>query len=309
MRLPLFNFFELPKHPQLFSALRAAGPTRAWALMNELAAYDRPLYEQDLEGTETLDEMGGRARVFMDSAPFLNDRDKDWMASEFCQYGPRLQFETTFLLLWMNDADVLFGEVVEVEGRQHLEEALAGGHGVLALPLHLGPSYVISPLIAHQAPVTAVFNRMNFDELREIACPDLPLEAFQLSETSTFRAGVTAMRSGRVFAMFPELDPRGVDDHHLRVPLLGTTVMAPLGPVLMSRVAQAPMITVVLESLGDARFRLRYGKPIAAPGRRDDPSVAMGHLWQVIDDELRAGPLDQWEMWLEFDQMAPMGQA
>ncbi|WP_085370346.1 lysophospholipid acyltransferase family protein [Leifsonia sp. NCR5] len=305
MAMPLFNIFELPDHPALFASLKAAGPERAWALMSELSDYAQASYLEDVPPAEHPDAIYERTVAFMDQAPALDSLDKAEQARRFSVYGPRLQFDSTFLCLWLNEPDALFDRVVTVTGLDNLRRAQSLGHGVLALPLHVGPSYPIGPLMAHHMPVSLVFNRMNFDALHRFAFPSLDIDAHQLGSESTFRRALAVLRSGRAFSLFPELDPRGVDKHHRRVPFLGTTVNAPLGPVLISRAAGAPMVPITLRSSADGHYQLEYHEPIPAPRTSTDDASALARLWTVIESTLLDGEFGEWEMWYEFDRMQP----
>ena len=303
--MPLFNIFELPDHPALFASLRAAGPERAWSLMSELANYSQASYLEHVPAAEHPDAVFERTLAFMHQAPALADRDTNEQARRFSVYGPKLQFESTYLCLWLNDHAPLFDEVVAVTGLDNLRRAQRHGDGVLALPLHVGPSYPIGPLMAHHMPVSLVYNRMNFAALNEFAFPSLDIDAHQLGSVSTFRRALSVLRSGRAFSLFPELDPRGGDAHHHRVPFLGTTISAPLGPVLMSRASGAPMVPVTLRSFGTGHFELEYHEPIPAPRSTSDDLNTLVRLWSVIEETLLAGEFGEWEMWYEFDRMQP----
>lgn len=305
MGMPLFNLFELPDHPALFGSLQAAGPARAWSLMAELARYDEPSYLENVPPEEHPDAIFERTIAFMNQAPALTGLDRDQQARRFATYGPQLQFDSTYLSLWLNDPGLLFDQVVSVTGSDHLRRAQRQGNGVLALPLHVGPSYPIGPIMAHHIPVSLVFNRMNFAAIQAIAFPSLDIEAHQLGSESTFRRALNTLRGGRAFSIFPELDPRGIDAHHRRVPFLGTTVQAPLGPVLVSRAARAPMVPVSLRSSGNGRFELEYHEPISAPQSSADDAFVLEELWLVIESTLLAGEFGEWEMWYEFDRMQP----
>lgn len=303
MGLPLFNVFEYPSRPQLYRSLQAAGPARAWELMCELDSLHAPIYRAEMAGYEA-ETMEMIAR-FMDLAPALADAPKAELVRQAVGYGPKLMFESTFLTLWLNQTKVLFDEIVELVGTDELERARAMGRGVLVLPLHLGPSYPIGPILAHLIPTRLVYNRMNFDEIREIAFPDVPVSGFQLKDKSAFREGLTALRAQKAFAMFPELDPRGIDRHHVRVPFLGTTVLAPTGPVMLSYAAQSPILVVDLSASGQGRFRLTFHPMIEAPKKREDVVNTMNILWATIHQMVLHGPTGEWEMWHEFDRMQP----
>ncbi|WP_309134838.1 lysophospholipid acyltransferase family protein [Cellulomonas sp.] len=303
-QLPLFTIFDLPPRLDLYAALRRCGPQRAWELMQELAEHDRPRYEAGLGPGQDVESLAARARSGMRSTPALAGRDLEQDATAFARYGPRLQLECTYLALWLGRRDDL-DTVVEVVGAEHLRDALAVGRGVLALPFHVGPSYAVSPVLAHHVATTALYNRMNFDELAAAFFPDLPIEAHRLGDGAAFRRAVTALRAGRAFSMFPELDPRGVDRHHERVPFLGTTVLAPLGPALLSRSTGAPMLPLDLRRTGDGTFRLTFHPPVEAPRDAQEDLPAVRAVWSALEDVLLAGDVGEWEIWFEFDALLP----
>lgn len=303
MGLPLFNVFEYPNRPQLYQSLQAAGPARAWEIMRELEALHRPIYRAEIAEFEA--ETTASISGYMDLAPALDDLPKTKLVEQAVGYGPKLMFESTFLTLWMNNTRTLFDDVVEIVGREELDRARELNRGVLMLPLHLGPSYAIGPILAHLMPTRVVFNRMNFHEIQEFAFPDLPISGFQLEESSAFREGISALRENKAFSMFPELDPRGIDRHHIRLEFLGTTVLAPTGPMLISHVAKAPILPVELTANGEGRFILKFHPMLDAPEKRDDVLETTKALWKTIHDAILAGPIGEWEMWHEFDRMQP----
>ncbi|MGM7777793.1 lysophospholipid acyltransferase family protein [Arthrobacter sp. KNU-44] len=305
VRLPLFNIFDFPKHKHFYEAIHAAGPAGAWNLMKKLDALDRPIYRANQPDLDNFEVLKARALDFMNAVPGLDGFDLELHATSFAEYGPKLQFESTFINLWMKDPETLFRDVVDVDGREHLHEAASRGRGVIALPLHLGPSYVAIPMLAYEMPTTTLYNRMNFDEIRAASFPDLDFRGIRLGSTSAIRSAMEALSEGRIFSMFPELDPRGVDEHHARIPFLGTTIMVPTGPILLSYASGAPMVPLTLRGIGDGRFRLKYHPAIPPPASPDDRRRSVLAVWDVIESELLAGDLGEWEMWFEFDRMLP----
>jgi len=305
MRMPLFNLFDMADRQSLFETMNALGPRRAWQIIGELAQVDEPLFAAGLPAGSDYPSISARAAGFMRLAPRVPPSEVDSLAQRFASYGYRLQVECAFMSFFWADAATIFGDVVEVVGQEHLRAALQPGHGVLALPLHVGPSYAAPAIMAHHVLTTAVYNHLNFDPLRQATCPQLPIEGFGLETGDTLRRGIAAMRDGRAFAIYPELDPRGVDHHHERVSFLGTTVVAPVGPVIMSRMSKAPMLPVILTATGDGTFRLAYHEPLPAPAVRDDVHGSLVELWAVIEREVMAAGIADWEMWLEFDRMLP----
>lgn len=306
MTLPLFNLFELPQRTELADELRGLGPGRAWRLMRALFDVDLPRYERESPEHERAQAIEALAAEHLRLAPALSRCEVTTAARRFATYGPRLQLESTFITLWLRDRATLFDQVVDVAGAGHLDAARRSGNGVLVAPLHLGPAYVIPPLLAFTAPTRLVFNRMNFAELRAAAFPDLDVDAVAIDEGNTFATGLRTLRAGGLFAMFPELDPRGQSVRHRPVPFLGTTIAAPEGPVLLAQAARAPIVSAVIDGHGDGRFTLRFDTPIhvgRGSGASEDGLLA---LWGAIERHVRTR-LGDWEMWIEFDRMIHPG--
>jgi lauroyl/myristoyl acyltransferase len=302
MSLPVFTLFEVVRYERLWSALRAAGPAAAWRLMNDIARFDLPAYDSIADPSDTSAAMAAKARDAMAGLPGLTSVDIEAAAKRYGDYGPRMQLEATFVTLWLDDRSRL-DEVVEVRGGEHLDEALELGRGALALPLHLGASYVIPPIVAHRHPTRFVFNRMNFEELRDRAFPSLDVDAFAIDDDATFRKGLRALKDGLVFAMFPEFDPRGRGRHHTVVPFLGSSVIAPQGPAIMSRAAGAPMLPMHLDRTGEARFVLTIHPAMPAPTGDVDVEAATLALWRLVEGLILDGRVGDWEMWTDFDLM------
>lgn len=294
MPLPLFTLFEVTRYERLWAALRAMPPADAFRVMSDLAASDLRSYDVTAPPTDQSSHLAERARVAMASLPTIPPSDVAAAASRFGDYGPRMQFDATFLTLALHDRDRLF-DLVHIEGRHHLDEALGAGCGVLALPLHLGPSYVVPPILAHLHPTRFVFNRMNFAELKQ--------NAFPVSDDMTFRRGLEALRAGQIFAMFPEYDPRGQKDRHTTVSFLGGRIAVPEGPALLSRASGAPMLPVHLDAIGEGRFVLRIHPPLSAPESEAEVRAQVLALWSLIEELLLDGRLGDWEMWTDFDRM------
>ena len=302
MTLPLFTLFEPARYERLWSALRAMGPREAHRIMQALAAQDVIAFDEQAAAADRSRAQADKARAAMTALPAIPRRDIEAAARRFGGYGPRMQIDATFITLWLNDPRLLF-QVVEVRGLENLLEAARGGRGVLALPLHLGASYVVPSLLAHFCPTRLVFNRMNVKELRRLSFPDLDLVGYPLSDDLTFRRGLEALRAGHVFAMFPEYDPRGQRHRHEVVPFLGGRIAVPQGPVILSASSGAPMLPVHLDSSGDGRHVLHIHRPVTAPRGDSERCDALHEVWALIERLLLDGRLGDWEIWAAFESM------
>lgn len=303
MTLPLFNFFDLPSHPVLFRALQSLGPERAWDVMSELADADLPNYQahSSADAAVSLEELARRA---MSLAPRL---DRDLIAGEahrFEEYPHRMQLDSYFLALWMNDPAMLFERIVEVSGADRLFAEASRRRGVVLLPLHIGPSYAAPFLFGHLHPTTFVYNRANIEDLRPVVFPELDVEAVLLSDGGTFRSALRALANGRLFSMYPEIDPRGTSRHHTRVEVFGAAVDVPLGPAILSRASRSAMLPVTLERRdAGGRYRLLIHEPMAPPATASEGIDRTVDVWRLIESELERTGFGDWEIWYDFERI------
>lgn len=307
MTLPVFNFFDLPSHPALFRSLQSLGPERAWDVMSELSEADLPHYraQDSPAGEPTLEQIARRA---MARAPRL---DRELIADEarrFEAYPYRMQLDSYFLALWLNDPEALF-RCIDLSGTERLLAEASRRRGVILLPLHIGPSYAAPLLFGHLHPTTFVYNRANVDDLRPLAFPDLDVEAVPLAEGGTYRSALRALARGRVFSMYPEVDPRGKSRHHTAVQVFGAELDVPLGPAILSRASGSAMMPVTLERADTGgHYRLQIHEPIAAPTTSEECVDRTVAVWRLIESELERTGFGDWEIWYDFERMLTDGE-
>lgn len=302
MWLPLINAFDMHDRTALYDALFQLGPECAWKTMDALHKGDLPGYFAQTTHPESLETLTNNAFSWMRLLTGLRPIEVTRAAADFAHYGPRMQMHLAYITLWLSDPDAL-SKIIEERGLPRFTDMVAQREPIILMPLHLSAAYAINPLVARHASVEAVFNRLNFDEIKRARFPDLPLTAFPLNEGNTLRRALAAMRAGKVFSIFPELDPRGRDDHHVEVTLMGTTVMAPAGPVIMAQMAKAKIQVVTIKHLENGRFALTYHPAISPPVRRQDVTSVVQEVWSVLSAEMYNGQLSEWEMWYEFDRL------
>ncbi len=187
------------------------------------------------------------------------------------------------------DAGQFLGPVT-ARGREHLDQALAGGRGVLGVGLHLG-HFAKVPLWLAQAgyPVTIVIR-----EARQVppgyyiaALERLGIEAIRIERDQAAAPRVLdALRRGRMVMIY--LDQGVKDDGGIEVEFLGKRLPMPAGPLVLARRARAPIVPVFLHP---EDHDVVIHPPLAAPAttlREDDPTLQA--LYRLAETEIRTHP-------------------
>jgi len=182
-----------------------------------------------------------------------------------------------------------------VRGREHLDQALSGGRGVLGVGLHLGhfakmplwlaqAGYPVSIVIreAHQVPpgyYVAALERLGLEPIR--------IEREQAAAPRV----LDALRRGRVVMIY--LDQGVKTDGGVDIEFLGKRVPMPAGPLVLARRARAPIVPLFLHP---ELHEVVIHPPLAAPAgalREDDPTLQA--LYRLAEAEIRAHPAHwQW---------------
>lgn len=179
---------------------------------------------------------------------------------------------------------------VAAHGREHLDQALAGGRGVLGVGLHLG-HFAKVPLWLAQAgyPVTIVIR-----EARQVppgfyiaALERLGIEAIRVDRDQAAAPRVLdALRRGRVVMIY--LDQGVKNDGGIQIEFLGKRVPMPAGPLVLARRARAPIVPVFLHP---GEHDVLIHPPLPAPAttlHEDDPTLQA--LYRLAEAEIRAHP-------------------
>ena len=179
---------------------------------------------------------------------------------------------------------------VTAYGREHLDQALAGGRGALGVGLHLG-HFGKAPLWLAQAgyPVTIVIR-----EARQVppgyyttALQRVGLEAIRIERDQAAAPRVLdALRRGRLVMIY--LDQGVKNDGGIQIGFLGKRVPMPAGPLVLARRARAPIVPVFLHP---EDHDVVIHPPLPAPAgalHEDDPTLQA--LYRMAEAEIRAHP-------------------
>lgn len=187
------------------------------------------------------------------------------------------------------DAAQFLGPIT-AHGRQHLDQALADGRGVLGVGLHLGHFAKVPVWLAHAGyPVTIVIR-----EARQVppgyyiaALERFGIEAIRIERDQAAAPRVLdALRRGRLAMIY--LDQGVKNDGGIQIEFLGKRVPMPAGPLVLARRARAPIVPVFLHP---ELHEVVIHPPLAAPAGalcEDDPTLQA--LYRLAEAEIRAHP-------------------
>ncbi|MEW6167312.1 MAG: lysophospholipid acyltransferase family protein, partial [Pseudomonadota bacterium] len=187
-----------------------------------------------------------------------------------------------------------FAGTVTVHGREHLDQALAAGRGVLAVSLHLG-HFAKVPLWLAQAgyPVAIVIREARrvprgyyVDALRRLGIEAIRIEPDQPAAPRV----LDALRRGRVVMIY--IDQGVKDDGGLDIDFLGKSVPMPAGPFVLARRARAPLLPVFLRPREQDIVVHPALAPAAGRLRATDPTVQA--LYRLAESQIRAYP-EYWQ--------------
>ena len=137
--------------------------------------------------------------------------------------------------------------LVEIEGREHLDEALARGKGVLLMTAHIGnwelagahlvnEGYAVTPIYTPQRNKNGLEDVIRDQRMRASGMVMIPSKGFALREA--FRT----LRKGSILTFLQDLDAR---KEGIVLPFLGMPASTAIGIVKMYRKFGAPVVPAV----------------------------------------------------------------
>lgn len=152
-------------------------------------------------------------------------------------------------------------ESIEVEGLEHIDQALADGKGVVLITGHFGNwERMANWYTVKGYPLTVVARDANdpnmnvlVTELREAAGLEV------ISRGDAARAVLSGLRKNRVIGILPDQN-----SEEIFVPFFGKLCGTVTGPAVLSHRAKAPVITTFCHRVGPGKYKLVISEPLAA---------------------------------------------
>lgn len=197
-----------------------------------------------------------------------------------------------------------------IEGREHLDKALASGRGVVVVSAHLGAFTLVPIRLAALHPVSLLANRPDDDRMAafidaartRVGVGSVPARPSHAAA----RASLSALREGRILVMLVDQFKAG----GVPVEFLGHPASAPRGPATLALRTGAALLPVFALRGASDELRLEIGPEIELV-RSDDPvadvAATTARVCEAIETRVRSVP-EQWN-WANLRRRPRRGSA
>ena len=180
---------------------------------------------------------------------------------------------------------------VEVEGREHLEQAVARGRGVILASTHIGNWELAAVMLAHwgytlHAVAGVQLNRWLTPAVRETKTE---LAIHTISPEDGYRRLLRALEHNDLVALMVDGD---VYQHGVQVDFFGRETPFPAGPGVLAQRTGALIICGYCERTGPGRFRIVM-EPALDPAQYASVQAINGAVAHTVERHIREH-LDQW---------------
>ncbi|MDP9325253.1 MAG: lysophospholipid acyltransferase family protein [Candidatus Dormibacteraeota bacterium] len=190
--------------------------------------------------------------------------------------------------------------MVEWDGYQNIEQALAQQRGVIVVTPHFGNWDIAAAAAARRGlPLTAVTEHFGNDGLNQevvAARERIGMKVVPLS-VSAGKAVLTALRHREVVALVCDLPPR--EGRTLTVRVCGQDAVVPAGPATLALKTGAPVVPIMCHRRADNRYLLEVQTPIdfepSGDDQRDEVALAQA-IMDRFEPTLLAAP-EQWYLY------------
>lgn len=235
--------------------------------------------------------------------PRATRRERMRVARAMMRSYNRMMFE--FLRLpHLTREDLL--HAIEVSGREHLEQAVARGRGVVITCTHVGNWELAAVVLAHwgyalHAVAGVQLARWLTPAVRETKSE---LAIHTIAPEDGFRKLLRALEHNDLVALMVDGD---IFSHGVRVDLFGREASFPSGPGVLAQRTGALIICGYCERLSPGRFRIVMEPPLD-PAAFPDTASLMAAVARTSERHIREH-LDQWCIFRPLWEAAPTAAA
>jgi KDO2-lipid IV(A) lauroyltransferase len=214
----------------------------------------------------------------------------------------RMIFEF-FRLPHMSRAELL--RAVDVQGREHLDQAVARGRGVIITCCHVGNWELAGVMVAHwgytlHAVAGVQFGRWLTPAVRE-AKTELAIHT--ISPEDGYRSILRALEHNEIVALMVDGD---VYRHGVSVDFFGRETRFPAGPGVLAQRTGALIVSGLCERTAPGRFRIVV-EPALDPARFESAAALNNAVAATTERHIRER-LDQWCIFRPLWEGAPAAE-
>ena len=210
----------------------------------------------------------------------------------------------TGMCWWAGDARI--ARLAEVSGLEHLEAALAAGHGAILLTGHFTTLDIGGRFLARQVPVSAMYRPHRNPLFEEIMRRGRERTANQAFVKTDVRAMIRELRNNRLIWYAPDqAHKRG--KYSAVVPFFGVPAPTNTATSAFARLGKAPVIPFFpLRLPGRAGYRVEILPPLEGfPG--PDPAEDAARINRLLEERIRLCPEQYLWVHRRFKQAGPDG--
>ncbi len=189
-------------------------------------------------------------------------------------------------------------QVVEIEGREHAEEALQRGKGLIALTAHIGCFELMPMATAAQGyKLSTIVKKIKNEAVNEVVEKLRSHEGLTfLATRHAYRDCLKALRRNEAVGMI--IDQNMTRNAGIFVDFFGRPACTSPGLAYMAAQSQAPVVPVFIYRKPDGTFRLKVHPLMEPPPDRETESVraATQAYNHKIEEAVREAP-EQW-IWM-----------
>lgn len=188
-------------------------------------------------------------------------------------------------------------DLIEIEGREHLERALARGKGVLAFSAHYGNWETIGPALFSIGPLHGIVRHLD-NRLVDRRLTDFRrrMGGVVIDKMGAARPITRALKSGGIMIIL--IDQNVLRHEAVFVDFFGRQAATTPGLASFHILTGAPLVPVFCLPRG-RRFVWRILPPLEIPltGRREEDVLKITQFCtKMIEDQIRRAP--EWWLWM-----------
>jgi len=215
-----------------------------------------------------------------------------------------LNYWDTFALPHFSHRQIL--DLVDIHGAEHIEHAVAGGHGVICAGAHLGSvAFAGQILTALGYPVVGLIERFEPVEVFDFFARQRQALGSRLLPAGSggLRELLLSLRRNEVLGLVTDRDVTGSGPI---IPFFDAPTRFPDGAAALSLRTGAPILIAVAIRKGGARFDA-WIAPLPPVERTGDPKEDIRRVTQAVAGRLQYYVASHPEQWTVFQRRWPEG--